>query len=258
MRLRLYIVGVLFCATAVAAEDKRPRFGILDWFPFGWIQDGESHGMMVEMAKAIDDAIGAQSDIVVAPVPRVLRGITEGDYDFTITYRDTGMLKDVEYLSDIGCLRSAVVAMKPLVIKSLSDLNGLKVAYPGGGYFVKRFLPTLDLQGVEVAQTYIMFRMALRGRLDAFVINDAVWEGYRANLYPGFQVPAYRWKDFAEPYYHETLPIAVSIAQDSHHHVFRERIRSIMDNPVFVKKITRIYEKYALPNALHCLPGLGE
>lgn len=258
MRILSFIVGAFFLSNVLVvpsrAEGVQPRYGIIDWFPFGWIENGESKGMMVEMAHAIDRAIGTKSEIVVAPVPRVLRGISENTYDFTITYRDADMLPDVEYLADIGCLRSAIVSMKTAPVMSLEGLNGKRVAFPGGGYFVKRFLPSLNLDGVEVAQTFIMYKMALRGRLDAFIINDAVWFGYKADLYPDYKVPHARWKDFAEPQYLETLPVAVSMGNGSTHSQTAAAIKALMGNPRFVSSLQAIYKKYALPNALQCLP----
>lgn len=238
---------------SAAMESTAPKFGIIDWFPFGWIEDGQNKGMMVDLAGAMDAALQANSEIIVAPVPRVLRGMEEGEFDFTLTYRDPEMMGAVNYLADVGCLRAAIVSFKEKPVRKLADLNGLRVAYPGGGYFVKRFLPDLDLDGHEVALNYIMFRMALRGRLDAFVINDAVWQGYRNNLYPGFRVPENRWQDFAEPYYHETLPMAVSVSLTSGHQALAERMRKIMSNPAFVKALQAIYDKYELPGALKCL-----
>lgn len=258
MRYIASILLVLTVTTAIQADPDRPQFGIIDWFPFGWVHDAQNQGMMVDIVHAINKTLGSNAEVVVAPVPRVLRGVAEADFDFTVTYRDTGMLNSVDYLADIGCLKSSVVAMKPISIQSINDLNGLKVAYPGGGYFVKRFLPSLDIDGVEVAQNYTMFKMALRGRLDAFVINDAVWFGYRADMYPHFKVPPESWQDFSEPYYMETLPIAVSVSKKSNQLALSEKIRIIMDDAEFVEELNRIYQKYKLPNAMHCLPQFAQ
>jgi ABC-type amino acid transport substrate-binding protein len=251
-------LATLFCfsSNAIAAY-KTPRFGVIDWFPFGWMQDEKNQGMIVEIAQAIDIVLGVKSDVIVAPVPRVLRGMAEAGFDFTITYRDEEMLSEVEYLTDIGCLRSAVVSMKNKPVKALHELNGLRVAYPGGGYFVKKLLPHLNLEGVEVSQTDMMFRMALRGRLDAFIINDAVWFGYWQNNRQGFVIPVEKLQEFAEPYYLETLPFAISISKKSKHQELGQRIKAIMNNPEFVADLKRIYSKYSLSNAMQCLPEIA-
>jgi ABC-type amino acid transport substrate-binding protein len=238
-----------------APEDlATPRFGIIDWFPFGWVEGDNNAGMLFDMVAALDTALGVKSNAILSPVPRVINRMKDGEYDFTITYRDTNMLNDVDYLADMGCLRSAVISFRQHPVRSLDQLNGLRVAYPGGGYFAKRFLPDLNLEGHRVAQTYIMFRMALRGRLDAFIINDAVWQGYKNDLYPGFKVPKERWQDFAEPLYIETLPLAVSISKKSKYHALAKRMRSVMQSPAFVQELQSIYDKYQLPDALQCLP----
>ena len=261
MRVLSFIAGLCMFSLVgfqpLRADIPSARYGIIDWFPFGWIEDGKNKGMFVEMVTALDAALGAQSEAVVGPVPRVLRGMETGGFDFTITYRDNEMMGQVNYLVDIGCLKSAVVSFKKQPVRALKDLNGLRVAYPGGGYFVKRFLPELQLDGLEVSQTYIMFRMALRDRLDAFIINDAVWQGYRNNLYPDFKIPQDRWAEFAEPLYMETLPLAVSVSLTSRHQELASRMRTVMQSGAFTSALQEIYDKYKLPDALQCLPNMG-
>ncbi len=238
---------------SVFADNEKPTFGIIDWFPFGWVEAGENRGMVVDIAKAIDEAIAVSSEKVVSPVPRVLRAMENAEFDFTITYRDPTMLDTVDYLADLGCLRSAVVSFRSAPVSRLEQLNGLRVAYPGGGYFVKRFLPHLRLEGTEVAQTDIMFRMAYRNRLDAFIINDAVWFGYKNDLHPDYKVPKSLWPRFAEPAYVETLPLAVSIAKGSRYQHIGNKMKGLMQNRAFVEALLNVYKKYQLPNALACL-----
>lgn len=255
--MRAFLCVIVFSLASfrpLNAEVSPARYGVIDWFPFGWVEDGKNKGMFVEIVASLDAALKVQSEVVVAPVPRILRGMQRGEYDFTITYRDNEMMEQVNYLVDIGCLKAAVVSLRKQPVRALKELNGLRVAYPGGGYFVKRFLPELRLDGLEVSQTDIMFRMALRGRLDAFIINDAVWQGYRNNLFPGFRVPQERWIDFAEPLYTETLPLAVSVSLTSSHKALASRIRKVMQSAAFVNALQAIYDKYKLPNALQCLP----
>jgi|GEM_PF-2043076 len=250
-------LGVVFpygSADAANPDDNIPQFAIIDWFPFGWKEDGQDKGMFVDMVDLYRRHLAMETQAVIAPVPRVIRGMEDGEFDFTFTYRDPGMMK-VNYIADIGCLDSYIVSYKDNPVTSLEGLNGLRVAYPGGGYFAKRFLPQLDIDGVQVAQTFVMFRMALRQRLDAFIINDAVWQGYKNDLYPGFKVPADRWKDFAEPVAIETLPLAVSISYKSRHQALGKRISELSGSDAFMSDMKRLYERYKLPNATGCLVG---
>ncbi len=237
----------------VLAKIESPVFGVIDWFPFGWVEAGKNYGLVVDVAAAIDNAIGMKSQKVVSPVPRVLLAMEKGEFDFTITYRDAAMLGPVDYLADLGCLRSAVVSFKGAPVTSLEQLNGLRVAYPGGGYFVKRFLPSLDLKGLAVSHTEMMFRMALRKRLDAFIINDAVWYGYKNDLNPQFKVSPDLWPLLADPLYVETLPLSVSISKESKYQAEAEKIRGLMSNKAFKEALRNIYKRYQLPEALDCL-----
>lgn len=253
VRTCLLLSLLAFATSPALADSEGPRFGIVNWFPFGWVEDGQPQGMFVDMAAAIDRALGLEERIVIAPVPRVFRSMQEGEFDFTISYRDQVMMSEVEYLSDIGCLRSLIVSRQTRPALKLDDLNGMRVAYPGGGYFVARFLPDLELDGVEVARTDIMFRMMLRGRLDAFVINDAIWQSYRADLNPDFSVPSGRWNEFAEPYILETMPLAISMSKATAHRELGERIKSLMQSPAFRQELQSIYNKYQLPHGLACI-----
>ena len=251
-------VFLLMVSFSVQAEENRaPRFAVLDWFPFGWTENGVQKGILIEMVQALQSELSLEANVVLAPVPRVLRGIDVGEYDFTFTYRDPKMMSGVTYLADMGCLRSAVVSLKSKPVRAFQDMNGMRLAYPGGGYFAIRFASLFEHKRVEVAQTYIMFRMALRNRLDAFIINDAVWQGYRHDLYPGFKVPAKRWDEFAPPFYMEELPLAVSISLKSKHHSLANRISGIMDSSNFRTILRAIYSSYKLPHAMNCLSSNG-
>lgn len=240
---------------AANPEDGVPQFAVIDWFPFGWTEAGTDKGMFVDMVSLYRQYLGTNLQAVISPVPRVIRGMENGEFDFTITYRDPGMMGGVDYIADIGCLDSYVVSYRDNPVRSLADLNGLRVAYPGGGYFAKRFLPGLSIDGVQVSQTFVMFRMALRRRLDAFVINDAVWQGYRNNLYPHFKVPEHRWKDFAPPLVIETLPVAVSISPASAHRALGKRISGLVEDKAFMADMAALHARYKLPNGTACLAG---
>ncbi|SDE20116.1 substrate-binding periplasmic protein [Kordiimonas lacus] len=240
-------------ASASNPEANIPQVAVIDWFPFGWQEDGRDKGMFIDLVALYSRELDTRIDAVVAPVPRVIRGMEDGEFDFTLTYRDTDMMGQVTYIADIGCLTSYIISYRDNPVTSLEGLNGLTVAYPGRGYFAKRYLPHLKLDGVQVTQTFVMFRMALRRRLDAFVINDAVWEGYRNNLYPGFKVPQDRWADFAEPLPIDTMPLSVSIAPGSKHSAMGQQISALAQSDAFMAKVRALYAAYKLPNATGCL-----
>ncbi len=245
------VVGQIHAAET--DEEHVPKFAVLDWFPYGWREDENLRGMFVDIADAINKQLVLRSEIVIAPVPRVLRGMATGEFDVTLTYRAPQVVEGVKYLFDLGCLNSVVVSLKDRPVKRFEDMRSMRIAYPSGGYFDKRFAAKLKHDDVKVAQNYVMFRMALRKRLDAFVISDAVWQGYRQDLYPEFKIPKDRWKDFAEPYYLEALPLALSVSENTVYQGIAQQLSSLMDMPSFEKKLRNIYSKYALPTAMNCL-----
>jgi len=255
--LRRAIMILFFVSLAVStpssAQDSAPTFGVIDWFPFGWVEDGENKGIVVEIIAAIEDTLGVQMDVVVNKIPRVQRDMENGDYDFTMSYRDPRLLSKIVNLTDIACLQTGIASLKRNPVKSINDLNGMRVAYPGGGYFSRSILPMVEVTGVQVAQTQIMYNMALRGRLDAFIINDAIWGAFKAGLFPSQKVSDQDQSQFAEPFYIEQLPIALSMSASSQHSLIGEQLKTITQNPVFAKKLRAIMRKYNISEALDCI-----
>lgn len=249
----LALSALMLREPAFAQEDGKPTYMLANWFPYGWLDEGQPKGILVDIAKALDQALGESHPYSLAPVSRVIRSIKSGEYDLTIIYRGAKLNRQVDHLLDVGCIRSAVVSLKNRPVKNLEDLNGLRVAYSGSGYFVDHFLPHLDVDGLEVANADIMFRMALRGRLDAFVIDDAVLQGYRTGIDPARALDADSWALFAEPYYLESLRLAVSTSRRPGHEDLKKRIRALADDAVFLSGLQATYDQYGLPWGTACL-----
>lgn len=250
--ISLFFVGMAASAPS-SAQDNVPTFGVIDWFPFGWVQDGENKGIIVEVVTAIEDTLGVKMDVVVNKIPRVRRDMENGDYDFTMSYRDPRLLSKIVNLIDIACLQTGIASLKRNPVKSINDLNGMRVAYPGGGYFSRSILPRIEVTGVQVAQTHIMYNMALRGRLDAFIINDAIWGAFKAGLFPNQKVSKEYQDQFAEPFYIEQLPIAISMSASSQHGLIGEQLKTITQNPAFVRRLRAVMQKYNISKSLDCI-----
>lgn len=226
---------------------------LADWFPYGWQKNDEPQGLLVDIAKAVDKALSVRNNYAVAPVPRVLRSIKSGEYDFSIIYHGQKLNRQVDHVLDVGCIRTAVVSIRDRPVKKIDDMNGMRVAYSSSGYFADNFLPKLDLDGMAVANSDIMFRMALRGRLDAFVIDDAVLQGYRLELDPGRRQTVVQWQSFAQPFYLESLRLAVTSSFDNKHVALKKRMRGLLGDASFVSDLQEIYDIYGLPFGTACL-----
>ncbi len=236
-------------------NNELPQWGILDWFPFGWQESNKTKGMFIDLVPLVDETLGSNSEAILASVSRSIRGTQEGNFDFTITYRDEMMMDKVNYLVDIGCLKTAIISLKTASIHKISDLNGKRVAYPSMGYFSANVLPALSLKGIETPRSDMMVNMALRGRIDAFVINDAVWGAYKAGLYKGLEISDTKLQEFAAPLFMKTLPIAISTSHKSKHTELANKIKGIMKNRVFVERLEKLYAKYNYHDTLSCLPN---
>ncbi len=255
--IALFVTVTAF-STAASAQNNRPIFGVIDWFPFGWVEEGENKGVIVEIVGAVEDTFDVKIDIIINKIPRVQRDMENGRYDFTVSYRDPRLLSNIVNLTDIACLKTGIASLKANPVKSVDDLNGMRVAYPGGGYFSRSVLPKIKVTGVQVAQTHIMYNMALRGRLDAFIINDAIWGAFKAGLGPKNTISGRDWRQFAEPYYIEQLPIAISMSASSSHKQLGERLKTITENPIFSQKLRAIKQQYGISETLNCEGSLAK
>jgi len=254
--LLLSIVSIILLAfgrSTVSADEGRPHFAVINWFPFGAVQNGVKKGLFVDIARAVNDVSGTNAEIMVVPLPRVFRGMQKGIFDFTFTYRAPEFEDKFRYIADIGCLSTAIISMKENPVTRVDQLNGKRVAHPPVGDFVRRILPTLDLEGIVVQNTADMFKMALHGRVDAFVVNEAIWQTYRQDMDSDYQVPTKRWGEFHDPYFLKPLRLSLSISLLSRYQSLGTRMTTLFETPEFRKELKIIFERYGLPNATACL-----
>jgi len=253
MATAIIAVALVLGKAATAAETHAPRFAVIDWFPFGYeVQGGIQKGIFIDVTRALSKALNVESEIIVASAPRVYRGIRVGEFDFTYSYHDTAEKEGFEPLIDIGCLRPTIVSFKRFPIKSVDQLHGKTIAFPLVGYFVRNLLPNYRIRGFAVPRTEMMFKMALRGRIDGFIINDAIWQAYKNNMHPEFNIPKARWAEFEEPLYIERLPVSLSVSYNSNHMPLARAIKDIVHNKAFLLELAQIYDKYSEGSSLGC------
>lgn len=246
------ILAILFLPRAAIADDAS-RYTIVDLFPYGWTEAGVQKGLFVDLARTVDRALGTEIPILLEPISRIRRSIDNGAFGFTITYRMTKLEPQAQYLLDLACLRTSVVSMKARPIRAVEELTGRRVAYSGSGYFSDAFAPYLELQAVQVSQTDVMFKMALRGRLDAFVIDELVWQSFKRDANPDYRVPAQRWREFAAPLYLESLPLSLSVSQSASDALRAQQARALRSDPAFVSDLRRVLNEHGLGAEQSCL-----
>lgn len=120
----------------------------------------------------------------------------------------------------------------------------MKVGYITGGYFDKRFSKDLDIQPVEVPSNEAMLMMLLRGRLDAFVINDAVFNAYLAGLNPKIELPKDWHKQVGDGFAIEMMETHLSMSDESEYKDLKPRLRRAISKLFHQRKFKPIYDKY--------------
>lgn len=253
---RLVSIAIILTISPIAFANERPAFSVVEWFPAGWLEDGELKGVYADIAHLIEDQLHVEFDIHSAVVPRVLRDIERGDYDFSIFFRKIGTRPHAAYILDLTCISSVVVSKKDKPVRQMSDLNGMRVAYPARSFFAVSYAPVLDIKSFTVTDSGSMFRMALRDRIDAFVLNEIVLGAFRNGLHPDQKIPAASWGRFAEPIVMRRVPLSVSVSKKSRFQALAKRISALKSDSSFNEKLEAILRRYGAERSFDC-DGLG-
>lgn len=254
-----FLVGLCFflniSAKSLGSESNQaelsiPSIAIIDFFPFGFTDNaGQPQGLFIEIAEVISKQLGQEFNIKLLPVPRALRGVSSGKIDMLISYKDPVMVPNVEFLGKLGCLTSYLIPSAKHKPQNLQQLDSLKVGYITGGYFDKRFSRTLNIQPVEVPSNEAMLTMLLRGRLDAFVINDAVYNAYLGGLNPHVELPNGWQNQVGKGFPIEAMETHLSISDYSKHKALSPKLKHAISQLFQQRKLKPIYEKYNNPRA---------
>lgn len=247
------IVLYLFVAWQLSAQEQKTTYTLTDWFPYGWEQDGEPRGFLVELALALDEGTGMDSAIALAPVSRVIHLMKSGQYDLSIIFRGDKLEDKVDHLLSFACIRTVVISLKNKPVRLLEDMNGLRVAFSNSGYFINNQRPDLEIEGVQVSSPAMMFRMLLRGRIQAFVTDEAVLAAYRANLHEDYSLSEDDWSLIAEPYFLDALELTLAVPKSKQIVPMKQRLAGIADNPDVRAKVQSIFNRYGLAQATACL-----
>lgn len=246
------LAGIVFPGMLSAAEDKRPVMAIIDFYPFGYRDaDGEAVGMFFDMADAISADSGVDFDLKFLPVPRALRAAERGSVDMLISYKDEEMVKNVSFVGNVGCLTAYLVPGRDSGIYTLADIAGRRIAEIGGGYFQKRFSARMDFEHVVVPSNESMLRMISRGRVDGFVINDAVFDGYFSGHFSR-PLPKNWRRVIADPIAIETLETHVSINRKSAYFDLGEALRKSIDHLRRGGEMAKIFARYGSTRQGRC------
>jgi len=250
----LLILSVSIGSIPVLGE-KKPSVAIIDFFPFGYTDKlGNPTGLFWDMAEEISQEMGVEFDIQLLPVPRALRDVSSGQIDMLISYKDPLMVPNVEFLGKVGCLTSMLIPSIKHNPENLSDLAKLKVGYITGGYFDKRFSQKLDIVQTEVPSNEAMLTMLIRQRLDAIVINDAVFNAYLHDLNDNIDLPE-NWKtQVGKSFSVETMETHVSMSDYSQFKNLKPKLKQTISKLFKNGNFTPIYQKYRSGKAIECKP----
>ena len=252
----LVILCVISFGSGPATADhnmNRPVFGLMDFFPFAWTQDGKRYGIFYELAQEISDQTAMNADIHVMSLPRSIQNIGMGISDILIAYKDPHTIPGVTFTLEVGCTHNLVISKTSAPVIQLADLNGLRVGFPKRGYFDRNYGDKYIMQTINAQDPKTMTTLLIRDRLDAFAINTIVWNAYINGTPAGTHLPAQTRPFFADPVFFDEIPIYVSVSNKSRHYdTVITKLESLGADETF-KAITRsIFKKYGSPDGGVC------
>lgn len=156
-----------------------------DWRPFTWHDDqGELHGIAIEVARQVLDLAGVEAQLVSYPVNRLQSMLGRGEID--INFADSPHWNSVgdrqHYLFSIPYMRVQehlyFLADHPARHDDVSQLNDLTIGMVRGYTY-----PLLDasftadrLQRLETSQDTVLLSLLQSGRVDAVAMVDDLFD----------------------------------------------------------------------------------
>lgn len=248
------VVGVAKPMT-VGAEEPRVtlRAGVLDFYPFGYDGPGdEVLGLSVDLFEIVLERSGMNLQAELLPVPRALSAAARGEVDLLYSYKAEDMIAGVDFLGNVGCLTSLIVPRAGVEITSLDEMGDLRIGYVAAGYFAIRFVPRYPMIGFPLPSNETMFRMLVRGKVDAIVVNDGVLFSYLQRNPEEAKLPADWQQLIGKPFVLETLETHISISENSPLYIHRDRLQSAILETAAAGEVAQIYREWGVPHGGSC------
>ncbi len=246
--------ALFFVANCVIAdESEAPILAIIDFFPFGFVLEGQKpQGMVFEIEHALEQLSGLPIDARLMSLPRALRSISVGQNDLLFSYKDDVMVPNVIWLGNLGCLVPLVVSHIDGGIKKLDDLKGKRVGYVGLAFFDSKQRQDWDLTLVKLNDNFIMLKMFLRGRIDAIIINNIVLNAFLANPHVLQELPQGWHKKLAQPLALTIYETHLSMSKSSKFQHMIPALKSAIIKGRKLGKFKRIFNQWGSKLGGHC------
>ncbi|MGF1742944.1 transporter substrate-binding domain-containing protein [Vibrio profundum] len=199
MRAGLFIALITVNAYNLNAEELKistPSFA-----PAGFIdEDGKLKGMLYEVANEIMENANINYINVLKPYPRILLELKNGSTDISILYSNKQLEGNVNKIVVVYTDSNVIVGKPSLVIRSLSDLHGRKVATVRNASYSTEFDSDSNIIKVNVKNYRQSVLMLLKGRVDALI-------GGSVAIYHELSNMGYDWQVLGSPYVVSTKPV---------------------------------------------------
>ncbi|MDD4973520.1 MAG: transporter substrate-binding domain-containing protein [Bacteriovorax sp.] len=165
---RLALVTCLLLSTGLSAKEL--KINTIDIFPFGYTSpDGQATGLIYEISNKIAQTAGFTFTNILAPYPRTIINLKNGNADFVIRYTNAELNKIAFPVASIISFQTIIFGNKDGHFKSLKDLRGKTIGKIRGGIFDDHFEEDKEIEKYEVNDYDQLFKMLLAKRYDAII-----------------------------------------------------------------------------------------
>lgn len=180
-RSAAFLLGLFSCLIAPTLAGEPLRVALLHSEPWAYYSpDGPEKadsalaatGIMVEITRALSKESGLEFKHALTPYARIWRDIKAGDCDLTYGIRTSERDPYVRYAGHLFTFDTIVVGRPGVKLKSIEDMNELRVGVLGDVRLNLRFNQDSRINWIELRDYETMVDMLLAGRLDAVAGNS--------------------------------------------------------------------------------------
>jgi ABC-type amino acid transport substrate-binding protein len=154
--------------------------------PIGYINQHNIHqGVHWDYLLAIEKESNLCLNKTLLPYARIWQSIRVGKHDGGIIFKSNSRSNIVEYVAPIRSVKTVVVPLKGISIKSYADLRHIIIGKTRGTHLSKKFDSDKNLQIVELNNYQQAAKMIEHGRIDA-IAGSALVISYQLNKYNMF------------------------------------------------------------------------
>lgn len=243
LKLSVFIL-FLFAPATSFGDEHQPKYGALDFYPFGYREEGRIKGVLVDIMTRIEVVSGVRTTKVLEPIPRIHASIVRGDIDLVISAATLPGFRKMTSLGVVGCSRIIVASNKMAGISQIGDLESKKIGFVAHGFLYRKFNKNFGIIPVLTSTSESLFKMLVGHRVDGIFISDIVLNAHTLMGLPYSNVPLDWRKTLGSNVTIETLPTHLRMSKMSRFRHLEQKLREAVNTGNANGAFKKVYRSY--------------